>query len=353
MDKFVKKLKPLCKNEFLKKWWLVILLSIILAGGVLVFLRGDEDEWTKNKYGIWVKHGNPSSAAPDGAKTAETWKRDKTMLMGETTSSDTHKISDNLYRMFVNGKGGISYAESTDGKNWGSLANTGVTEDENMMISNPSALKLADGSWIMLYEQTSKTQPGQQKGPNGKSNQRNLYLATSADGITFAKQGIAIDSSKSDNFFASVPDMVLMPNNDVRLYYVCGGNAICSSISKDSGKTWVKEPGFRMANMAVDPDVVKQTVDGKTSWVMYYSVLEPSENNLFKAISTDGYLWTKLSGQVIKKTGENAIVDPDVFETTPGSWVMNFGESGGNSSTGGDQINLYRATFEGDIFAEK
>ncbi len=341
------------KLEFLKKWGWLILLLILLAGGALVFLRGDEDGWIKNKYGVWVKHGNPSSAAPDNAKTAETWARDKSVLMKDTTSSDTHKISESLYRMYINGAGGILYAESNDGKSWGTTTATGVTEDDNMMASNPSAVQIADGSWVMLYEQAPKLQPGQKQGPASATNQRNLYLATSTDGKAFAKQGIVVDSAKYDNFFASVPDMVLLANNDIRLYYVCGGQSICSRISKDNGKTWFKEGGYRLTDMAVDPDVVKQTVNGRTKWVMYYSVLEPTENNLFKAVSNDGLKWTTLSGQVVQKTGSNAIVDPDVYQTTSNTWNMNFGESSGNSSTGGDKINLYRATFEGDIFADK
>jgi hypothetical protein len=40
---------------------------IIVLGLVLLFLRGlngGEDNWIKDSKGVWVKHGNPSSAPP-------------------------------------------------------------------------------------------------------------------------------------------------------------------------------------------------------------------------------------------------------------------------------------------------
>jgi hypothetical protein len=341
-------------KSFLAKWWWVIILIIIALGVLLMFLRGDEDTWIKDKAGNWIKHGNPSSESPNSqspaAKKAESWIRDSMIFMPNTTSTDTHKISDGLFRMFLNSQGSIAYAESADGKTFSSPISTEITEDAGKMLSNPAALQLADNSWIMLYEQAPQQKPGQKQGSPGTANQRNLYLATSTDGKTFIKQGIAIDSRVDDNYFASVPDLALLPDNNIRLYYVCGGESICSRLSSDNGKTWAKESGYRLTDMAVDPDVKIKTVDNKTKWVMYYSILEPSKNGLYKATSQDGLTWTPIDGQIISKTGDNAIVDPDVLEITPNNWVMYFGESGGASSTGGEQINLYRSTYEGDIF---
>ncbi|MCL5794857.1 MAG: hypothetical protein M1338_00655 [Patescibacteria group bacterium] len=342
-------------KSFLAKWWWIIILIIIALSALLIFLRGDEDTWIKDKMGNWIKHGNPSSTAPSpkasAVKEAEAWTKDPTVLMTNTTSTDTHKISEGLFRMFLNGQGGIAYVETADGKTFSSLISTKVTEDSGKMISNPATLQLADNSWIMLYEQAPRKNPGQKDGPPGTANQRNLYLATSSDGKNFTKQGIAVDSSKEDDYFASVPDLVLLPNNNIRLYYVCGGESICSRLSSDNGKTWVKESGYRLADMAVDPDVKIKIADNKTKWVMYYSILEPSKNGLYKAISEDGLTWTPLKNQIISKTKDNALVDPDVIEFTPNTWVMYFGQSGGASSTGGEQINLFRATYSGDIFA--
>jgi hypothetical protein len=200
----------------------------------------------------------------------------------------------------------------------------------------------------MIYEQAPRRQPGQTGNvPAGPTNQRNLYRATSNDGISWSKQGLAIDSSVNDNYFASVPDLVLLPESKVRMYYVCRGDSVCSQISSDNGTSWTKESGFRLTDTAVDPNVLYEN----NQWIMYYSILNPSKNGLYKAVSKDGLLWTELEGQIIaKSSARNAIVDPDVYEIANGSYVMNFGESTSNGSTGGEQINLYNATFQGEIF---
>lgn len=335
-----------------KSWtstWTWFVLFLVILGALLILWR-------------YVKTNSPSTETPatDNQSTGsttkttavESWTREAAVVSVNTTSTDTHKISDNLYRMYKNGQGAIFYTESTDGKNWQTAVSTGVTEDNGKFMSNPAALKVADSSWIMLYEQAPITRPGQKQGAPGTANQRNLYLATSTDGKAFAKAGLAIDSSIADNYFASVPDLILLSNNTIRLYYVCGGDSICSRLSTDNGKTWTKEAGFRLTNSAVDPDVVTKTTGGVTKWLMYYSVLDPAKNGLYKATSADGLTWTTLDNQVVTKTGTNAIVDPDVFETSSGNWLMYFGESGGNSSVSGDQINLYRASFSGNIFGQ-
>lgn len=41
-----------------KKWWLIIGMVIIVFG-VLIFLRGSEDDWIKNEQGELVPHGRP------------------------------------------------------------------------------------------------------------------------------------------------------------------------------------------------------------------------------------------------------------------------------------------------------
>ena len=43
------------------KMWIIVIVGIILLGGILLLLRGDEDTWIKDKTGAWVKHGNPSA----------------------------------------------------------------------------------------------------------------------------------------------------------------------------------------------------------------------------------------------------------------------------------------------------
>jgi predicted GH43/DUF377 family glycosyl hydrolase len=242
-------------------------------------------------------------------------------------------------------EGGIYYSESTDGKTITEKKPTGIKEQENKMISNPAVLMIEEGNWIMIYEMAPLRRQGEKEGPPGPATQRNLYLATSNDGRSFSASGIAIDSSKEDDYFASVPDLIKLEDGRIRVYYVSNGLAIGSAISNDKGKTWTRESGYRLEGMAVDPDVLYK--DGK--WVMYYSILDPSRNAMYKATSNDGLFWNNET-KIFSATTGGAIVDADVFGTQPNKYLMLFGQSQSGGSTGGETIDLYLAISDGDIF---
>lgn len=277
--------------------------------------------------------------------TTQKWTKEPGIILSKTTSSDTHKISDSTIRTYYMGNGKIESVESTDGgKTFSEPVSTGITEDPGMFMSNPAVLEISDGNWIMVYEQQPQKKPGQEKGPTppGKDSQRNLFLATSTDGKSFQKIGIAIDSSKEDNFFASVPDLIKVSTSKIRLYYVSGGEAIASADSTDGGKTWTRNKGYALQDSAVDPDVVYEN----GQWTMYYSILEPSRNALHVAQSEDGLNWKAGEKIIDKNSTSGAVVDPDVFEFS-GQKIMFFGEFGSSDSTAGqEQPNLYRAVLE-------
>jgi len=48
----------------MKKYWIIIIAAIIVLGVVFIILRGQEDTWIKDKRGVWIKHGVPSTT-PD------------------------------------------------------------------------------------------------------------------------------------------------------------------------------------------------------------------------------------------------------------------------------------------------
>lgn len=333
------------------------LLIIVIAGGFLLWkYRFSPTTSSTSNPGSSPSNNstsNPSSsptATPTATVKAESWTPAGQIVFSDTTSTDTHKVSNQLYRMYRQ-SAGVYYTESTDGVTWGSMHSTGVTEPSNAMVSNPNALMLPNGSWIMIYEQAPRRQPGQTGNQiPGPSNQRDLYLATSTDGQSFTKVGRVVDSSIEDNYFASVPELVLLPDQTLRMYYVCRGDQTCSRLSTDNGRTWTKEAGIRLGNMAVDPDVLYHTVNGQTQWVMYYSILDPARNGLYKATSTDGLNWTPGNTLILPRVGSAAQVDPDVFPVGEANYIMYYGQSVSNSSTGGESINLYRAALQDSIF---
>lgn len=304
----------------------------------------------------WWQKNQPSETTPSSkittAATKEEWLKNKTILWENVTSTDTHKLDDGTFRMFFMKDGKIVYADSQDGSKFDPPQSTGIGENPGKMISNPSVLQIKENDWIMIYEEQPIQQLGQ-KQPPGPETQRDLLLATSSDGKSFASAGIAIDSSEEDNYFASVPDLVMTPDSKVRMYYVCGGEDICSAISAD-GKSWTKEAGVRLSGH-VDPDVVRNLeclgCNEPVKWVMYCATLEIG-NKFYKATSDDGLKWTKGGIVLLPETEKGSIVDPDVIEITPGKWRMYFGEmaEAEPQMEGSGQINLYWADFMGDIF---
>lgn len=325
------------------KWWIWFLMILISAG------LGYGGYWYYNNN--YQKDNSNTKSESAQTKIPEGWTRADKMILANVTSSCTIKPDDASYRMFYMKDGKIVYADSNDALNFSDAISTGITEDAGKMISNPAVLQLEDGSWIMVYEQAPQKSPGSSdKNPAGPNTQRNLYSATSTDGKTFTKVGLIVDSSKEDKYFASVPDLVLLPNGKIRMYYVSGGDATGSAISTDNGQNWTRETGYRLTGSVVDPDVLYQIKDGKESWVMYYSVLTPENNALYKAISSDGLNWTP--GEIIIKpaSSSQALIDPDVVKISAEKYRMFFGEAGGDSTQGDTTINLYYADSNGDIF---
>lgn len=316
--------------------WLLFIIAILAGASYFVYVK-------------YLKTGGEETTSEKTDEETpiiiEDWQIEPSIFRENLTSTDTHKIVDNLYRIYFMENRGISFAESTDGITFGSSQPTGVKEEDGKMISNPAVLEISTVKWIMIYEMAPIRKPDQpDKTPPGPSTQRNLYLATSTDGKSFKATGIAIDSAKDDRYFASVPDLIKTPDGKIRMYYVSQGDAIGLAISIDEGKTWTREVGFRLKDMAVDPDVLYK--DGK--WIMYYSILDPVKNALYKATSTDGLNWVNQT-KLFSSTTNGVVVDPDVFETSANNYVMFFGQSVSGGSTGGEQINLYRATYSGEI----
>jgi len=321
-------------RKFSWLWSVLIILFVVFVG-----------YYSYQKFNFADNDQTGDSQTSEPVKTAEVWQIDNKIFRKNSTSSDTHKISDNLFRTYYMDSGEIKYADSTDGLHFGSGFSTGIKEQSGKMISNPAVIEISATNWIMIYEMAPIKIKGDSTNQSGPANQRNLYSATSSDGIKFVNSGVAIDSSKEDNYFASVPDLILTPDDQIRMYYVSGGNAIASAISADNGRTWTREPGFRLEDMAVDPDVLY--IENK--WVMYYSNLDPKNNGIYKAQSLDGLEWNNQT-KLFSATTSGAVVDPDVFELSSEKYAMFLGQSETGGSTGGEEINLYYATFSGNIF---
>ncbi|MBU1177783.1 VCBS repeat-containing protein [Patescibacteria group bacterium] len=269
----------------------------------------------------------------------EDWQKEGETIMPNVTSTCTVRLDDGTYRMYYHPSGsGVGYAESNDGLNFSDPISTGIEEEEGEMISNPTVVQLNNGSWLMVYEIDTGEGPDQI---------RNFYSAISADGKNFTKQGIAIDSTVADNNFAGVPNLVLLPDGSVRMYYVSGGDHTAAVRSYSGGVDWQRE-NFQMAGHPVDPMVVWRDdyiEPNEGRWVMYYAALPTfydGQRGIRKAVSEDGLVWETSDENLISPVSEIGLVlDPDVVELADGSYRMYFSES----ETDESPMNLISAIF--------
>ncbi len=230
------------------------------------------------------------------------------------TSTCTILLPDNhTYRMYFTASGAIRSYTSTDGINWSNGVTTGIADAGG---SNPSVIRLKDGTYLMIY--------GIQT-PNPVTER--LYRATSTDGITFTKQsglltgGAVLIADAGENDFVSVPDLVYLNETTLRLYFVAstGASRIHTATSTDNGQTWTREgqisvTGGPFGDHTNDPDIVRLA---DSTWRLFFATPPAGQSlgnlRIRSATSTDGRNFTLESGTRISPWGSFTVtMDPDV-----------------------------------------
>jgi hypothetical protein len=135
------------------------------------------------------------------------------------------RAGDGDYRLYyVRGGDGVPHgtymATSVDGLTWTPRA--GIITPTDMV--DPSVVRLADGSWLMLtadFRKGKSTEPFFQK----------LYAATSADGFTwdFGAATPLYTAPPSEGAFD--PDVVVLPNGDMRVWWAQGTSADTATVT--------------------------------------------------------------------------------------------------------------------------
>ncbi|MEK7441343.1 MAG: hypothetical protein AABZ78_11140 [Chloroflexota bacterium] len=148
-----------------------------------------------------------------------------------------------------------------------------------------------------------------------------LMTALSNDGITFTR------SNKILSDQADVPDIITMPNGEVRVYYIimCPEevrNKIVVAVSKDNGATWVyKKIKLNGVERVLQPSQVDPTVEFTTDNKirLYFTsgpgntgAGKPESPRSYSAISTDGYNFTLEDGVRFTVEGKE-VLDPNVL----------------------------------------
>ena len=134
-----------------------------------------------------------SALSTDGIK----WTQENGERKQMATFPDVIKLSDGTWRMYFQNAGVIKSATSSDGLTWKDEPGTRIDKNETGFnlesVGAQSTTILDDGTYIMVYRGTiPEPYKTSEKVPN--QNTQLYFYATSKDGLTFEKKGIALDS---------------------------------------------------------------------------------------------------------------------------------------------------------------
>lgn len=237
-----------------------------IGGGKFRLYYSTEPEVQGNNLEVY------SATSTDGI----TWTKEDGTRKTMATFPDVIKLANGTWRMYFQNAGVIKSAASSDGLVWTDEPGTRVDKNEagyNLEnVGAQSTTILPDGSYIMAYRGTiNETYKTADKVPNKDTH---IYFwATSADGLTFEKKGLSIDSRDEVLLGAADGADWVDFNGETRVYFwsytgvyhVKFANEAFSSPVFD----WTnnKNPQVKFAeNPPGDPTLVKI---GNT-WYMYY-----------------------------------------------------------------------------------
>jgi hypothetical protein len=169
-----------------------------LPDGRYRMLYGTESEVADDQFGIY------SAVSRDGV----TWTSEGRVLAGQFSGPDVVALPGGGYRLYLNGlrstttesgtetvAGVLSYT-STDGATWAPEPGTRLPDawlTTGQRYGFTSTKRLTNGTWLMAYEVSRDGRYG----PTIPTGLAHIRWATSPDGLTFTKRGVAVNSSNS------------------------------------------------------------------------------------------------------------------------------------------------------------
>lgn len=160
-----------------------------------------------------------SSVSSDGVN----WTKENGKRKDMAVFPDVLKLPDGRWRMYYQNSQVIKSAISTDGLKFTDEPGTRIDAKESGFnlesVGAQSTTILPDGSYVMLYRGTIN-QPYQTTDKLPNQNTQLYFWATSKDGLTFERQGVAIDSRNETLLgLADGADFVKWDNNELRVYF--------------------------------------------------------------------------------------------------------------------------------------
>ena len=221
--------------------------------------------------------GNNFEVYSATSKDGKTWTPDAGTRKTMATFPDVVKLKDGRYRMYYQNAGVIKSAISTDGLTFTDESGTRIDKQnpDNLTLDNvaaPSVAQQDDGTFVMIYR-GSINQRYASNTPNPTT--QLLLWATSTDGLTYTKKGIAIDSRNATlDGQLDGPDFVKWDNDKLHVFMtsytgvyesIFDGAEFSDPTLAYAGEAKETAQGFTGAPPG-DPTVAK--IDG--TWFMYY-----------------------------------------------------------------------------------
>ena len=285
--------------------------------------KGEIKENVTNKNGIINETNNTSQVKNKFIN----WTKEKKVITQGVSSSII--IKDNKYLMYYTGNG-IELAVSEDGLNFikkGRIIENGPVDSEQEMVTNPTVFQLLDKSYRMIYEGSLWAEDERD---HRYQMDRKLYSAISSDGEKwFKEEGVRFwdyGDGKPGEVFTSVPDIIRLPDNRLRMYYTRGATSAIA-LSNDEGLTWTKEVDLKLRKVAIDLDIL---LLDDNMYKLFFTTFEDEfgfgEQWMMSADSIDGINFVINENKIIESsTLGGLITDPDVIKTDKG-YRMYYGE---------------------------
>ncbi|OGL35854.1 hypothetical protein A3F05_00745 [Candidatus Saccharibacteria bacterium RIFCSPHIGHO2_12_FULL_47_17] len=174
-----------------------------------------------------------SALSSDG----ENWAKEEGTRIEQATFPSVLRLSDGKFRMYYQNAGAIKSAVSSDGLAWTAESGTRVDTANSVGLSltnvgAPTVAKIGDKYVMVYFGAIGEKYTAAGLVPNNETHP--LLWATSDDGLTFAKQGIALDSRNSMfKGWMDGPELVAWEGGENRLY-LWGYKGIYYSVFTDN-----------------------------------------------------------------------------------------------------------------------
>ncbi|MBI1952161.1 hypothetical protein HYS42_00360 [Candidatus Saccharibacteria bacterium] len=184
-------------------------------------LKIEDNKW-RMYYGVQPEvQGNQLEVYSATSTDGKTWTQESGTRKTFATFPAVVKLTDGKYRMYFQNASVIKSAISSDGLSFSDEAGTRIdtSNSENLTFDNvaaPTVLLNADGIYTMVYRGTMN---GRYVSDTPNSTTQLLMWATSTDGLTFTKKGIAVDSRNSTlRGHLDGPNIVKWDDGSTRVY---------------------------------------------------------------------------------------------------------------------------------------